>query len=260
MLLHDAMGDAETEPSTFPRWLGGKEGVEDAGGDLCWNAAAIIAYTDAMVEGEEGNMTRAIWGIVGDGMDGILNEIYQNLHELVGVGLDDEIGCGLRKVDADEFRREQTAGRGKQAVNSARLALGFSLVGEAANGRNDFLYTFQTIAHIAQSFVIVTTGFEHRETSDYVIDWIVDLVHETSGQTTEGGEALAGYELGLGLAQCPVSRRELALQLRTSEHTAETGAELNGGKGLAEKVIGPCLKCGESDGVIGAAGHQQDAS
>src|ERR1051325_6835184 len=262
VLFHDTVANAETQPHALADIFGRKKRIENLVEVIGGDSFAIVADHNqafpVLVETpyRNGRRPRRIRCAL-EGVQGVLQQIYKNLRQLMRVGPDRVI---LRDVlfDSDSIA-PLVAHKAQSGVDDGgdgdRSDLSDVWLGEGAQVRDDMGDPIDSILDIVDHFeklgaILLRHGLRHgaqRIKAGFgEIQRVIDFVDDARAHSAKGGQLLGLGELRFGFLQLFQRRfenlvfaRQLALETIAVNEIFQTNAELDGRKRLRHKIIGP---------------------
>ena len=240
VFLNDSVADAEAEAGALADRLGCVEGVEDAFGfakagarvrKIEDDAAAFSAHADGERTSADGF----------HGVDGIVDQIEEDLEELVGVATHGGESAGIFDFDADFFVAQvelaELDGAGDDGAQVEKLFFGGDLAREAEQvGDEDFGaagLVADFFAKAAGAFGCAGIGLDQIGVAEDRGEGIIDFVRGACGKLAERGEFfsldklhLEALEIVDGVLQAFEQSEALAVDELLAQEN-ETGADDN---------------------------------
>jgi hypothetical protein len=201
----EAVADTEAEAGTLADFAGGEEGFEDFWEVFRGDAGAIVLDGDgslAVLDGGgevEGREIGFGEGFGGEGVEGVLDQVQEDLGEAVIDGGNEEVlGDIVLDMDTEiEFGGEHAEGDLEGMFGGDGGIGSFVGVGEAFEIFDDAGDAEEGIADILDGFLEIGSAFlgdivgvtmEEGDGGEGVVQGVVDFVHDAGGETAEGGE------------------------------------------------------------------------
>lgn len=248
----EAVADTEAEAGTLADFTSSEEGVEDFWEMFRGDAGAVVFDGDGSLVVLDGSGEMEGWeggfgeGFGGEGVDGVLDHVQEDLGEAVIHGGDEEV-IGDIVLDMDpliEFGGEHAEGD-LEGMFSGDGGIGaFVGVGEAFEFLDDAGDAEEGVADILNDFLEIGAAFlgdlvgvsmEEGDGGEGVIQGVIDFVHDAGGETAEGGEFFGLNQLQFGVLELLEGEEEDFAELMED---LGKGMMMGGGRGGSLKRVG----------------------
>ena len=210
VLLHDAVGEAETEPGALALRFGGEERVEDLLEVLRADTRAVVndpqPHLRVGAAGAHDNVAIAAEGL--QGLPGVAHDVEDDLLELVGIAEQERQPLGVFADEGDVVDPHVIADDLQHGVGDLvevdQLALRLVLAGETEQAVDDLVAAEGAAGDAAELVLLLRIragGLQQLGKTDHGGERVVELMGDARDELADSRELLALHELGLGSLQ-----------------------------------------------------------